>query len=185
MADSAAAFPATDAMITDLPGVALTILVADCAPVVLYDPVRRAVGVAHSGRVGTIQGVVPQTVEAMAAAFGSDPADLLIGIGPAIGAASYEIGPAEAAGGDGGVRRRGGAAADPDPARARHVRPGRARSAASSARPGVPAGNVHDMAIDTRTPRTTSSPTAPPAPAAGSPPSRSCGTGQSDPGGRW
>ena len=72
-ADAVAAFPATDAMITDLPGVALTILVADCAPVVLFDPVRRALGVAHSGRVGTIRGVLPQTISAMAAAFGSAP----------------------------------------------------------------------------------------------------------------
>ena len=79
-------------MITNLPGVALAILVADCAPLVLYDPVRRAIGVAHSGRVGTIKGVVPKTIAAMTVTFGSAPGDLLIGIGPAIGAASYEIG---------------------------------------------------------------------------------------------
>jgi copper oxidase (laccase) domain-containing protein len=53
-------------MITDRPGVALTILVADCAPVVLYDPVRRAIAVAHSGRVGTIRGVLPVTIAAIA-----------------------------------------------------------------------------------------------------------------------
>src|SRR6185437_4500948 len=86
-ADAAAAFAATDAMITDVPGAALAILVADCAPVVLYDPVRRAAGVAHSGRVGTVKGVIPETVKAMAATYGSDPGDLLIGIGPEIGAA--------------------------------------------------------------------------------------------------
>ena len=42
-------------MITNLPGVALTILVADCAPVVLFDPVRQAIGVAHCGRGGTVK----------------------------------------------------------------------------------------------------------------------------------
>lgn len=150
VADAAAAFPATDAMITNLPGVALTILVADCAPVVLYDPVRRAVGVAHSGRAGTVKGVVPATVEAMTAAYGSAPDDLLIGIGPAIGAASYEIGAAQAAEvmaafGAGGARlltptRPGHAAFDLTGAIRRQL------GAA-----GVPAGQVHDLATDTRT----------------------------------
>jgi len=150
VADSAAAFPWTDAMITNLPDVALTILVADCAPVVLYDPVRRAAGVAHSGRVGTVKGVIPQTIKAMAATFGSVPADLLIGIGPAIGAASYEIGAAEAAEvtaafGDAATRlltptRPGHAAFDLTAAICRQL-----------AAAGVPTGNVHDLAVDTRT----------------------------------
>jgi YfiH family protein len=94
---SSAATTATDALITTVPGVALTILVADCAPVVLYDPDNRAIGVAHSGRAGTLKGVVPRTIAAMAKEFGSAPEALLIGIGPAIGAASYELGAAEAA----------------------------------------------------------------------------------------
>ena len=148
-ADSAAAFPATDAMITSRPGVALAILGADCAPVVLYDPVRRAAGVAHSGRAGTVRGVVPKTVAAMTAAFGSAPGDLLIGIGPAIGAASYEIGTAETA----QVTAAFGAGA----ARLLHPsRPGHARfDLAGAIRgqlrvAGVPDGNVHDLAIDTR-----------------------------------
>jgi polyphenol oxidase len=84
-------------MITNRPGIALTILVADCAPVVLFDPVNRAIGVAHCGRAGTVRGTLPRTVEAMGASFGSAPGDLLVGIGPAIGADSYEIGDAQAA----------------------------------------------------------------------------------------
>ncbi len=149
-ADAAAAFPATDAMITSVPGAALAILVADCAPVVLYDPVRRAAGVAHSGRAGTVKGVIPATVRAMAATFGSAPGDLLIGIGPAIGAASYEIGAAEsaevtAAFGDAGTRlltptRPGHATFDLTAAIRAQLRAA-----------GVPGENVHDMAIDTRT----------------------------------
>lgn len=149
-ADAAAAFPATDAMITSLPGAALAVLVADCAPVVLYDPVRRAAGVAHSGRVGTVKGVIPATVRAMAVSFGSAPGDLLIGIGPAIGAASYEIGAAEsaevtAAFGDTGTRLLA------------PTRPGHATFDLVAAirvqlrAVGVRDGNVHDMAIDTRT----------------------------------
>jgi YfiH family protein len=149
-ADAAAAFPATDAMITNLPGAALAILVADCAPVVLYDPVRRAAGVAHSGRAGTVKGVIPETVKAMAATFGSAPGDLLIGIGPAIGAASYEIGAAEAA--EVTAAFGGAAARLLTPTRPGHatfdlVAAIRAQLRAA----GVPAANVHDMAIDTRT----------------------------------
>jgi YfiH family protein len=149
-ADAMAAFPATDAMITNRPGVALAILVADCAPVVLYDPGRRAIGVAHSGRVGTIKGIVPKTIAAMTAAFGSVPADLLIGIGPAIGAASYEIGATEAA--------AVAAAFGPDAKKLLIAnRPGHAlfdlRGAIGGQldAAGVAAGNVHDLAVDTRT----------------------------------
>lgn len=96
-ADAREALPETDAMVTDLPGAALATIVADCAPVVLFDPARRAVGVAHCGRRGTLLGVLPATVTAMRSAFMTQPADLLVGIGPAIGAESYEIGEAEAA----------------------------------------------------------------------------------------
>jgi YfiH family protein len=149
VADAAAAFPATDAMITNRPGVALTVLVADCAPVVLYDPVQGAVAVAHSGRAGTIKGVIPETINAMAAAFGSAPADLLIGIGPAIGAASYEIGATEASLVSAAFGEAGARLLTP-------TRPGHAtfdlvaaiRAQLGAA--GVKEGNVHDMAIDTR-----------------------------------
>jgi len=145
-----AAFPATDAMVTDRPGVALAILVADCAPVVLYDPGRRAIGVAHSGRVGTIKGIVPKTIAAMTAAFGSVPADLLIGIGPAIGAASYEIGATETA----AVAAAFGPAAkklliENRPGHALFDLRGAIRGQLDAA--GVASGNVHDLAVDTRT----------------------------------
>jgi polyphenol oxidase len=149
VADAAAAFPATDALITNLPGAALAILVADCAPVVFFDPVGRAVGVAHSGRAGTLRGVVPKTVEAMAAAFGSAPDDLLIGIGPAIGAASYEIGEAEAS--------EVMTAFGPDGKRLlTKNRPGHATFDLAGAirrqldAAGIPTGNVYDLSIDTR-----------------------------------
>lgn len=149
-ADSAAAFAATDALITNVPGAALAVLVADCAPVVLFDPRHRAVGVAHSGRVGTVRGIVPRTVTAMGAAFGSVPGDLLAGIGPAIGAASYEIGAVEAA----DVMAAFGAAGTKllIPSRPGHATfdlAGAIRGQLRAA--GVPDGNVHDMAIDTRT----------------------------------
>lgn len=89
--------PATDGLVTDLPGVALTILVADCVPVVLYDPVHQALGVAHAGRSGTVAGVLPNVIAEMAARFGTRPQDVSVGFGPHIGPADYEVGPTEVA----------------------------------------------------------------------------------------
>jgi len=82
----------TDALITDAPGVALLLRFADCAPVLFYDPVRRAVGLAHAGWRGVAAGVAPETVQAMASAFGSRPGDVWAGIGPAIGPRHYNVG---------------------------------------------------------------------------------------------
>lgn len=89
-------FPATDALVTDVAGAALAILVADCAPVLLWDPVRRAVGAAHAGRPGVVRGVLAATVARMVDAFGTDPADVVAGVGPCVGYDSYEVGDAEA-----------------------------------------------------------------------------------------
>lgn len=93
--DAVERLPGTDGMVTNEPGVALTVLVADCQPIVLWDPVARALGVAHAGRGGTILGVVPEVVRAMCEGFGSRPADLRAGIGPHISVSSYEVGPQE------------------------------------------------------------------------------------------
>jgi len=82
----------TDGLVTNHRGVAVGILMADCGPVVLFDPVRRAVGVAHAGRRGVVVDVVGATVGAMTDRFGTDPSDVVAGIGPCIGPGSYEIG---------------------------------------------------------------------------------------------
>lgn len=95
--DAAARLGATDGLVTDRPGIALTILVGDCVPVVVWDPARRALGVAHAGRLGTVLGVVPAVITTLGERYGSRPGDLRIGIGPHIGATSYEVGPAEVA----------------------------------------------------------------------------------------
>jgi hypothetical protein len=96
-ADARAALPATDAMVTDRRGVALAVVVGDCAPVVLYDPVHRAVGVAHCGRPGIVAGVLPRTIEVMAARYATAAAEIVVGIGPCIAASSYEVGAAQIA----------------------------------------------------------------------------------------
>ncbi len=149
-ADAAVAFPATDALITNRPGIALAILVADCAPIVLYDPVNRAIGVAHSGRVGTMRAIVPTTIAAMTDAFGTTTRDLEIGIGPAIGPASYEIGSAEAADLTAALGPEAtGFLHENRPGHALFDLPGAIR--AQLARAGVPAHRMHDLAIDTKT----------------------------------
>ncbi len=84
--------PTADALITNVPGVALMLCFADCVPVALYDPFRQAVGLVHAGWKGTVEGVVRQTVWAMGAVYGCRVADLIAGIGPAIGPCCYRIG---------------------------------------------------------------------------------------------
>lgn len=82
--------PATDAMITR-DKIALMAFFADCVPILIYDPGRRAVGIAHSGWKGTLLEVGRKTIEAMVKEFGSNPADCLIAIGPSIGPCCYEV----------------------------------------------------------------------------------------------
>ncbi len=81
-----------DALVTNLPGVVLTILTADCVPLLIADPVRRAVGAVHAGWRGTQQEITRKTVETMTRLYGTRPEDLIVGIGPAIGGCCYEVG---------------------------------------------------------------------------------------------
>lgn len=83
-------YTSVDAMICNTPGIPLTVFSADCNVVLLYDPVRRAIGAAHAGWKGTALGIVKKTVEQMTAAFGTDPANLRAAIGPAIGPCCFE-----------------------------------------------------------------------------------------------
>jgi len=89
--------PATDALVTGVPGVPLLMRFGDCAPVFFFDPVRRAVGLVHAGWRGVTAGVVPETVRVLRDRLGCDPSDLWAGIGPAIGPCCYEVGPELAA----------------------------------------------------------------------------------------
>lgn len=81
----------SDGLITDEPGCGLTMNFADCAPIFLYDPQRRAIGLGHAGWKGALGDLPGALVRAMQAAFGSDPAALLAAVGPCIGVGRYEV----------------------------------------------------------------------------------------------
>ncbi len=81
-----------DGMVTDQPGLPLTMRFADCTPVLLYDPVRHAAGIAHAGWRGTVAGTTVSALETMASAFGTRPQDVQAGIGPSIGPERYQVG---------------------------------------------------------------------------------------------
>ena len=90
-ADAVDRLGVTDGLLTDIPGVALGIMVADCAPVVIYDPEHHALGVAHVGRGGAVTDVIGSLISEMQATFQSTPANLWAGVGPCIRADTYEI----------------------------------------------------------------------------------------------
>jgi YfiH family protein len=81
-----------DALITDQTDLPLSMRFADCVPILFFDPVRRAIGMAHAGWRGTVGGVAGETVRAMCAAFGCQPADIRAVIGPSISRERYPVG---------------------------------------------------------------------------------------------
>jgi YfiH family protein len=81
-----------DAIITDNPEVTLFMRFADCTPILLFDPVNFAVGIAHAGWMGTVKHVASAVVNAMGAAYGTRSSDIIAGIGPSIGPDHYQIG---------------------------------------------------------------------------------------------
>ncbi len=92
-ADIAAAPQAADASITTEGGIACTILVADCLPVLFAAPRQRAVGAAHAGWRGLCAGVLEAALQALCAAGDCRPADVEVWIGAGIGPARFEVGP--------------------------------------------------------------------------------------------
>lgn len=79
-----------DGLVTDAPGVCLTIFSADCVPVLLYDPVGRVIAAVHAGWRGTAIGAAARAAQAMATRYGCDPANIRAAIGPAISRCCFE-----------------------------------------------------------------------------------------------
>jgi hypothetical protein len=80
-----------DAIITGVAGMAIGVETADCVPVLLFDPETPAIAAVHAGWRSTVKGIVRKAVARMQAEFGSDPAKLIVAIGPAIGPECYEV----------------------------------------------------------------------------------------------
>ena len=81
-----------DILLTDNPHVTLFMRFADCTPILLYDPRNQVIGIVHSGWLGTVRRAARAAVQAMQERYGTNPADILAAIGPAIGPDHYEIG---------------------------------------------------------------------------------------------
>lgn len=83
---------AVDGLITDKNGICLTVFIADCVPVLIADPVKRAVAAVHSGWRGTAKGITARAVEQMCERYGTNPKDLVAAVGPCICKCCYEVG---------------------------------------------------------------------------------------------
>ena len=82
-----------DGMITDLPGLLIMTLHADCLPLMFYDSKRRVIAVSHAGWRGTAKEIGPKTIRQMQEDFGCDPRDITAVVGPGISLCCFEVGP--------------------------------------------------------------------------------------------
>ncbi|MDR1702916.1 MAG: peptidoglycan editing factor PgeF [Sporomusaceae bacterium] len=83
--------PDTDALITNVPGIPLMLFFADCVPIIIYDPVKKAVGVCHAGWKGTMANIAAKTLGMMQKEYGTNPCDCLAAVAPSIGPCCYEV----------------------------------------------------------------------------------------------
>lgn len=81
----------TDAVITNIVGLGLGVMSADCVPILLFDPVNKAIAAIHAGWRGTVAGIVANTIALMNKEFGTNSQDVIAGIGPSISAEVYEV----------------------------------------------------------------------------------------------
>ena len=86
------AAPKVDGLVTRQPKLALGILTADCAPVLMADAMGRAIGAAHAGWRGALNGILEATIDSMVG-LGAKREAIVVGVGPTIGQRSYEVGP--------------------------------------------------------------------------------------------
>lgn len=80
-----------DIIFTDNPQVSLFMRFADCVPLLFHDPKKRVIGISHAGWKGTVKGVAEVSIQAMQERYGSNPQDVVVGIGPSISVEKYEV----------------------------------------------------------------------------------------------
>ena len=85
-------FPDSDALYSDKQGVFLAVMIADCAPVFLYDPVKKVVAGIHSGWMGAKSNITGKTISELKEKHGSEPKDIIAFVGPCISVKNYEVG---------------------------------------------------------------------------------------------
>lgn len=85
--------PGCDGLATTVPGVLIVIRSADCLPILAWDPIRRAAAIIHAGWRGVAASLPARLIVFMQQMYASRPQDLWVGIGPAIRACCYEVGP--------------------------------------------------------------------------------------------
>ncbi len=81
-----------DGLTTNQPGIWIGVRTADCAPLILADPVHRAVAAVHAGWRGTVGGIAAEAIEMMRDSFGTAPSDVVAAVGPAIAPCCFEVG---------------------------------------------------------------------------------------------
>ncbi len=137
-----------DALASDQPGVSLAVQVADCFPVLIADPARKAVGAVHAGWRGVLARILTKTITRMQESFGCNPRNLNIAIGPGIRSCCLEVG-AEVTG---SFEQAGSVAAI---FQSRRPRTGKvlldlpAALRAECLDSGVPAAQIHDLGLCT------------------------------------
>ena len=80
-----------DGLVTDVPGICLVTFYADCVPLFFVDPVKKVIGLSHSGWRGTVAKIGKETVRKMREVYGCDPGDILAAVGPSICQDCYEV----------------------------------------------------------------------------------------------
>lgn len=90
--ETAGDYEGYDALITQQKAIYLAVTVADCTPIVIYDPVNKVVAAIHAGWRGTVSSIVVNAVQKMQATFGTNPSDCHAYIGTCIDRASFEVG---------------------------------------------------------------------------------------------
>jgi len=83
---------AADAIVTDVRGIILTVSVADCVPVIIYDPGRMVIAAVHGGWRSTVAGLTSKVVSCLVDEWGTRPADCQAALGPSLGPCCYEVG---------------------------------------------------------------------------------------------
>jgi YfiH family protein len=96
--DYHSAIEATDSLVTNIPGRCLMVQVADCTPILLYDPLNHVIAAIHAGWRSSVQLIAKKTVCAMIDTYKCRPENIVAGIGPSIGPCCYEVGPEVIAG---------------------------------------------------------------------------------------